>query len=291
MDNKPGFRCGMVVLVGRANVGKSTLVNAMAGQKICIVTPKPQTTRDAIQGIINRPEGQIVLVDTPGIFKTTSNTLSDRLHGRVREALEDIDVVVHVVDPSRAPGEEEEMVLRLLRRIEQPRILCLNKSDLPERPHRDYWLQRADQYAAWVEVSALHPTTVEPLIELLLQHLPEGPALHPIDQITNVTREFWLAEIIREKIYLLTGEEMPYHTRVQVEQIQERKARDGSPLVAVKAVILTDNDRRQRMLIGAGGRKVGEIGKAARADMETALGKKVFLDLAVLVDKNLLRNC
>ncbi len=291
-------KAGIAVLVGRTNVGKSTLLNALVGTKIAIVTPRPQTTRETYHGIVNRPEGQIVFVDTPGFFKTHPSRLVQNLHHRVRDALEGINVVVHVVDPTRSIGEEDRMVSELVAHVTHPpagsdpmpppcvAILCLNKLDVAERPFRADWLARGPQYAATVEVSALRGQNVELLIQAILRYLPVGPAYYPEGQITNVTHEFWLAEIIREKIFLLTGQELPYTATVQVEQVEDRKTKQGEPLLYVKAAVLTTDDRHQRMLIGAGGRKIREIGAAARQELEVAMNRKVFLDLTVLVDKN-----
>ncbi|GIX49972.1 MAG: GTPase Era [Limisphaera sp.] len=282
-------RCGLAVLVGRTNVGKSTLLNALVGRKISIVTPKPQTTRDPIQGVVNRPEGQIVFVDTPGFFKTHANRLVDRLHERARRALQGIDVVVHVVDPSRAIGPEDEMVLEALQGVTQPRLLCLNKSDLPERPHVEAWLARRDAYAGCYEVSAYTGQGLEELVQGILKHLPVGPRLYPDDQITNAHQRFLIGEIIREKVYLLMDEEVPYRTAVEVHAVEETHDRQGRPMYHIKASILAANPRYQRMLIGVGGRRIREIGQAARVDLEAHLGRKVFLDMDVLVDRSLER--
>lgn len=279
-DRKSGF----AVLVGRTNVGKSTLLNALVGTKIAIVTPKPQTTRDTYHGVVTRPEGQIVFVDTPGIFETEPTKLVANLHHKVRDALEGIDVVVHVVDPSRAIGVEDRHVLELVRHVTQPKILVLNKADLPERPWRQEWLDRAGEYVQTLEVSALTGKGVEELVRAIMALLPTGPLHYPEGQVTNVSNEFWIREVIREKIYLQTGQEVPYTATVQVEKIEDRQTKDGKPLLYIKAAILTTDDRHQRMLIGAGGRRVREIGAAARHELEVALNRKVFLDLTVLVD-------
>lgn len=282
-------RCGLAVLVGRTNVGKSTLLNALVGRKLSIVTPKPQTTRDPIQGVVNRPEGQIVFVDTPGFFKTHANRLVDRLHERARRALQGIDVVVHVVDPSRAIGPEDEMVLEALQGVTQPRLLCLNKSDLPERPHVEAWLARRESYAGCYEVSAYTGQGLEELVRGILHHLPVGPRLYPEDQITNAHQRFLIGEIIREKVYLLMDEEVPYRTAVEVHAVEETRDRQGRPMYHIRASILAANPRYQRMLIGVGGRRIREIGRAARVDLEAQLGRKVFLDMDVLVDRSLER--
>lgn len=286
----PATRAGLAVMVGRANAGKSTLLNALVGCKVSIVTPKPQTTRDPIHGVITRPEGQIVLVDTPGIFQTTANPLVEKLHLKVHQALQDIDVLLHVVDPSREPGPEEHLVTDLLARITQPRILCLTKADLPHRPARAHWQARAPDYAALFEVSAFNGQNLEPLVQTLLRFMPEGPLLYPPEQTSNLTQSTWIAEIIREKAYLLLGQEMPYYTRIEVDRVESRVTKTGEPLLAITAAILTDTERRQRMIIGAGGRKIGQIGRAARQELERWLSQKVFLDLTVLVDRRLFQH-
>jgi GTP-binding protein Era len=300
------LKSGFAVLVGRTNVGKSTLLNALVGTKIAIVTPKPQTTRDTYHGIVNRPEGQIVFVDTPGIFKTEPSKLVKNLHHKVREALESIDVVVHVADPTRAIGVEDQRVIELVAHVTQPKILCLNKLDL-DRPFRDAWLEYAQSlsaaeasasdagaadrgsrrgYSSVVEVSALTGKNVDLLIAAIFRHLPVGPPPYPEGQLTNVTNEFWIAELIREKVYLHTAQEVPYTATVQLETVEDRTDKSGKPLLYIKAAILTTDDRHQRMLIGQGGSKIREIGSAARKELEVAMNRKVFLDLAVLVDRN-----
>jgi GTP-binding protein Era len=284
MESPANLKSGFAVLVGRTNVGKSTLLNALVGTKIAIVTPKPQTTRDTYHGIVHRPEGQIVFVDTPGIFKTQPSKLVQNLHHKVRDALEGIDVIVQVVDPTRAIGSEDQRVNDLVDRSVLPKILVLNKLDLPDRYYRDTWLERGPKYASVVEVSALKDKNIGLIIQAIFRHLPVGPPQYPEGQITNVTNEFWIGELIREKLYLQTNQEVPYTAAVQVEQVEDRKDKQGKPLVYIKAVVLTIDDRHQRMLIGQHARKIKEIGSAARKELEVAMNKKVFLDLDVLID-------
>jgi GTP-binding protein Era len=284
VEQNPAFKSGFAVLVGRTNVGKSTLLNALVGTKIAIVTPKPQTTRDTYHGIVHRPEGQIVFVDTPGIFKTQPSKLVQNLHHKVRDALEGINVIVHVVDPTRAIGTEDQRVNDIVDHSILPKILILNKSDLPYRDFRDTWLERGPKYASVVELSALTGKNVDLLISAIFRHLPVGPPQYPEGQVTNVTNEFWIGELIREKLYLQTSQEVPYTAAVQVEQVEDRKDKQGKPLLYVKAAILTTDDRHQRMLIGQHGKKIKEIGSAARKELEVAMNRKVFLDLAVLID-------
>ena len=286
MTNPADLKSGFAVLVGRTNVGKSTLLNALVGTKIAIVTPKPQTTRDTYHGIVTRPEGQIVFVDTPGIFKTQPSKLVANLHHKIRDALEGIDVIVHVVDPTRSIGTEDQRVSELVAHATQPKTLVLNKLDLPNRYYRDAWLERGGKYASVVEVSALTGKGVDLVIQAIFRHLRVGPAQYPAGQVTNVTNEFWIAELIREKLYLKTNQEVPYTASVQVETVENRKDKSGKPLVYIKAVILTTDDRHQRMLIGQGARKIKDIGSFARKELEVAMNKKVFLDLDVLVDED-----
>ena len=285
MEQAANLKSGFAVLVGRTNVGKSTLLNALVGTKIAIVTPKPQTTRDTYHGIVNRPEGQIVFVDTPGIFKTQPSKLVTNLHHKIRDAIEGIDVIVHVADPTRSLGVEDQRVSELVSRVPHPKILVLNKFDLPSRPFYETRLERGPKYSSVIEVSALTGRNVELVIQAIFRHLTVGPAQYPAGQVTNVTNEFWISELIREKLYLKTNQEVPYTATIQVETVEDRKDKSGKPLVYIKAVILTTDDRHQRMLIGQGARKIKDIGSFARKELEVAMNKKVFLDLDVLVDE------
>lgn len=281
------FRSGLAVLIGRTNAGKSTLLNALVGAPVSIVTPRPQTTRHPVHGIVHRPEGQVVFVDTPGFFKTHKSSLVDQLHQRAQEALKGIDVVVHVVDPTRDSGEENEMVGDVLSRVSLPKILCLSKLDVAYRPFRDAWLRLAPHYDAVVEVSGFTGTGTDELVTLLLARMPEGPELYPAGQKTNTTLEFQAAELIREKVYLYTGEEVPYRTQVELDQIEEQIGEDGVPVVQVKAAVITPNERYQRMLIGTGARKIRQIRLAAQRALRDRMGKKVSLDLDVIIDRKM----
>jgi len=286
VDTRTDFRSGLAALLGRTNVGKSTLLNALVGTKIAIVTPKPQTTRDTYHGIVTRPEGQIVFVDTPGFFKTQSSQLVTNLHHKVRDALEGIHVILHVVDPTRSLGPEDQRVNDLVRSSPTPKILVLNKSDLPDRPFRQTWLERGTGYASVLELSALTGKNVDLLLSAIFRHLPVGPPQYPSGQVTNVTNEFWIAELIREKLYLQTRQEVPYTATVQVEKIEDHQDKGGRAVLYIRAAIFTTDDRHQRMLIGAGGKKIREIGSAARKELEVAMNRKVFLDLQVRIEEN-----
>jgi len=283
----PITHAGLIALVGRTNVGKSSLVNALVGSKVSIVTPKPQTTRHPIHGIVNRGHAQFVFVDTPGFFRTRRSRLVDRLHERARTALEGIDAVLHVVDPSRPIGAEDEWVVEALAAVSQPRILCINKSDLNRRPHRDEWMARSSGYAGVIETSAQSRSGLFELFAALQACLPEGPPLYGLDETTNTHRDFRLSEVIREKVYLLTQAEVPYRTGIELDLVEERTGHGGKTFTHIKAAILVSAERYKGMLVGAQGQMIRAIGTAARRDLETILGGQVFLDLAVLVDPSL----
>ncbi len=279
---RPIFKSGIITLVGRSNVGKSTLLNTLVGTKIAAVTDKPQTTRNVIHGVLNRPQGQAVFVDTPGVFKERRNHLSSQLAESVGESLRGIDLAIYVADPTKSVGAEERAVLAMTRRLAVPKILVINKSDLPQNEKEfaeDYWALGSD-FAAVFELSALRHRHVEPLIEKVFELLPEGEPLYPADQLTNVDKKFWVAEIIREKIFLALRKEVPYTTHVEVTEIEEKPE-----IFVIKAIVYTYDRKYKEMIIGKGGRAIKEIGIAARKELEQAIGKKVFLELEVETDK------
>jgi len=286
--HKRSFKSGFVALAGRPNAGKSTLLNAMVGTKIAIVSPRPQTTRFNIHGAIHRRDGQAVIVDTPGLFLRAGSRLIDVVNQRLGEAIEGIDLIVHVADPTRPRGPEEKAVERILARVSRPKILAINKSDLPERPFLDECLSIASAYSATLEISALTGKGVPALVDEIFSRLPPGEPIFPEYQVTDQSNEQWIAELIREKVFLHTSQEVPYTTTVEVEQIADRPARrPGSPAVLyVKANIVTLSDRYKPMLIGAGGSRLRQIGETARRELEVAMNRKVFLDLHVKVDKH-----
>ncbi len=277
------LKSGLVTLVGRSNVGKSTLLNTLIGTKLAAVTHKPQTTRQIIHGVLNTPEGQAVFVDTPGVFKERRDALSGTLTRRVHEALRDINIVVYVVDPVKAIGAEERSILAMLRPLTIPKILVINKSDLPakEKLYLADYIDLAADFTAVFELSALEKRHIQPLVAKIFELLPLGEAFYPLDQLTNIDKYYWVAEVVREKIFLALREEVPYTTHVEITDIE-----DKPDVFVIKGTVYTSDSRYKKMIIGTGGRALKEIGIAARKELATALNRKVFLELEVETDKH-----
>ncbi len=278
------MKSGFVAVVGRSNAGKSTLLNTMVGTKIAITTPKPQTTRHAIQGVLHAEGGQIVFVDTPGILKNRSrDRLTAKLNQAAKDALQDVDLVLYVVDPTRAIGPEEEQTMTMVKGAVAKIILVINKIDEKKLPYLEDYRALAPEFDASVEVSALKGTHFKTLTKLILERLPEGEPLYPPDQITNLDNKTWYAELIREKVFMSLYQEVPYSTHVEVDEIETRMTKAGETL-CIKARILTDTDAHKRILIGAGGSMIKSIGTTVRKELEQIHGKKVFIDLDVETD-------
>lgn len=281
------MKSGFVVLVGRSNVGKSTLLNTLVGTKIAATSFRAQMTRHIIHGVMNTGEGQAVFVDTPGVFKDRKNPLTAKLTNKVRESLSDIDLIIYVVDPSRDIGDEERAVYGMVRHLDIPKILVLNKSDLPERdrihgPSYESW---GKDFSAVFHLSALRGSHIKPLKDKVMELLPEGDALYPEEQLTNIDNYFWIAEIIREKVFSVFDKEVPYSMTVEVESVEEKKfGKEKVDGFAISARVLTNEERYKRIIIGRGGSKLKEIGQMARRELEQALNRKVFLEIEVEVD-------
>lgn len=267
-------------MIGRSNVGKSTLLNSLIGSKVAITSPKPQTTRLPVQGIVTRDNAQIVFVDTPGIMQKAKDQLTKKMFKAVQMSLEDVDVILYVVDPTREIGDEEKATLRLIKDIEKPKILVINKIDVHEPRYLDFYRDLGEEFDEVIEVSGLRKTHLKDLLTLILSKLPENDFYYPEHQITSMPNEVWLAELIREKLFLRLRQEVPYTTHVEVEEIEER----DNGLIYVKATIFTTEARYKRMIIGLGGRGIKEIGQATRNELEQATQHRYFLDLTVEVD-------
>ncbi len=281
MPNEAKLKSGFAVLIGRSNVGKSTLLNALVGSKVAITTPKAQTTRHAIQGVVTEERGQIVFVDTPGVLQK-SDKLTKKLLNIVRESMKEIDIIIYVADPTREIGDEEKQVLRMIKDLDRPKILVINKIDERKKPFLDNYRDLAEEFDSSVEVSALRGSHVGELKNQIFELLPEGELYYPQGQLTNMPNDFLIAELIREKLFLRLQQELPYLIHVEVDEIEERK--DG--LLYIAARILTTEERHKRMIIGKGGRGVREIGQSARKELEAVTNKKIYLDLTVEVDKH-----
>jgi GTPase len=289
------MKSGFVVLVGRSNVGKSTLLNTLVGTKISATSFRAQMTRHIIHGVMNVPGsrsfegGQAVFIDTPGVFKDRKNPLTAKLTNKVKDAIEDIDVIVYVVDPTREIGDEERHIFGLIRHLNIPKILVINKSDLSPsdrkyQPDYELW---AKEFDSVMKLSALRASHIAPLKEKVIELLPEGEMMYPEDQLTNITNTFWIAEIIREKIFSVFDKEVPYAITVEVDNIEQTTfGKEKNPGMRISAHVLTNEDRYKRIIIGKGGNKLKEVGQMARKELEQATNLKVFLELDVEVDKH-----
>lgn len=267
------------MLAGRSNVGKSTLLNALVGSKVAIVTPKPQTTRHPIRGILHDPRGQIVFVDTPGVFLGNRDRVSKKLNQFVEETLQGVDAIVYVMDPTREPGEEETHLQKLLRATHVPIISVINKSDVSS-PYAAAYENANVGAIASIKISAKTHNNLNRLVDALFMIAPEGPAHYPELQLTDMDHKKWIEELIREKIFLHLNEELPYSITVSLETMTPRP--NGSQ--HIEATIWTNAERYKGMIIGAKGAMLKKIGTAARKEIEGATNTKTMLELTVDVD-------
>jgi len=277
-------RSGFVTIIGRPNDGKSTLLNALVGQKVAIVADKPQTTRTAIQGVLTDANVQVVFLDTPGIHKSDS-PINKRMMNAVRSALEERDALVFVVDATKPFTDEDEKALSTLREGGPPVILVLNKIDALTSPQ--HLLPLIDEYAKryafkeLIPISASKGEGLEIFRQAVIAHMPEGPQYFPEDHVTDQPARFLVAELIREKILRLTRQEIPHSVTVLVEQWDESQG-----LIKVYASILVERDGQKGIVIGAGGSMLKRIGTEAREEAESLFGMRFFLDLRVKVEKD-----
>jgi GTP-binding protein Era len=281
MPDPAPTRSGFVAVVGRPNAGKSTLINTLVGQKVSIVTPVPQTTRNRILGVVTRPEAQIVFMDTPGIHKPFSR-LNQQMMTFVRQALEDRDLAVLIVDASEKFGKGDEYALQLLKQYGPKTILALNKIDLIRKPALLPLIDRYSKLHEFEEIlpiSALHGDGLEEIVGEVVKRLPEGPQYFPPDVYTDQPERFLTAEIIREKVIRRTRQELPYATAVLIEKFEE-----GETLTRIYATVLVERESQKPIVIGAGGSRIKQIGTEARQELERMLPPKVYLELHVKVE-------
>lgn len=283
MDEKKDFKSGFVALIGRPNVGKSTLLNYLVGQKVAIMSPQPQTTRNKISGIYTDDQEQIVFIDTPGIHKP-KNKLDDFMDKSSYSALDEVDVVLFMVEPEPA-GKGDQYIAELLKKIKKLVFLVINKID---KVHPDELLSIIDSYknlgdfAEIVPISASQGNNVSELIKTIAKYLPEGPQFYDADQLTDRPEYFIVAELIREQVLKLTHEEVPHATAVVVDRMRDH---EGGKL-QVEATIYVERPGQKGIIIGRKGQMLKQIGIAARQEIEALLGEKVNLRLWVKVQKN-----
>jgi GTP-binding protein Era len=276
---------GYVALIGRPNAGKSTLLNRLVGQKIAAVSDKPQTTRFRIQGVITKPEGQIVLVDTPGVHQP-GYELNRRMMASVQEALLGVDLVCLIRDASVSTGNGDRFVLDLVKRSEKPALLLLNKIDkLEERsallPLID-WYRNEHEWREIIPISALKDEMTDVLIENALRHLPEGEPIFSEDELTDQSLRVLVSEIVREKVLHVTGDEIPYVTAVVTERYEEVR----EDFTRIYCVIVVERGSQKKIIIGKGASRLKDIGIKARREIEALLGHRVHLELFVKVEED-----
>lgn len=275
-------RSGFVSILGRPNAGKSTLLNALVGQKVSIVADKPQTTRTAIQGVMTTEEAQVVFVDTPGIHKSDS-TINKRMMESVRASLEERDMLIYVVDSSEPFGEEDQRAMSMLRAGGPPVILVLNKIDAVKAKHdllplMDAYSKQFD-FVETLPMSALKETGLQDLRTAVVSRMPEGPEYFPADHITDQPARFLAAELIREKILIATRQEVPHATTVIIDKWEETPN-----IVRIYATIFVERDGQKAIVIGAKGAMLKKVGTLAREEMESLFGIRIYLDLHVKVE-------
>jgi GTPase len=278
-------KSGFISIIGRPNVGKSTFLNRVIGQKIAIMSDKPQTTRNKVQGVLTLKDSQLIFIDTPGIHKP-KHRLGDFMMKVAQNTLKEVDLILFMVNAQEGYGRGEEFIVEKLQNVKTPVFLVINKIDLI---HPDKLLEFIDSYkgkfnfAEIVPISALEGNNIEKLLEQIKEKMPEGPQFYPADQVTDHPERFIVSELIREKALHLTREEIPHSTAVVIEKMERQPEKD---MVHVMATIIVERDSQKGIIIGKQGSMLKEIGKRSRLDIENLLGSKVFLELWVKVQKD-----
>lgn len=285
MVENESFRSGFVALAGRPNVGKSTLLNHLIGQKVAIMSDKAQTTRNTIQGIYTTEDEQIIFIDTPGIHRPR-HKLGEYMTGMALRTLNEVDLVLFLIDAAQGYGKGDQFIMDALEKSSVPVILVVNKIDCV---HPDQLLPLIDRYreafdfTEIVPISALHGQNTTELIRKIVQHLPEGPKYFPEEQVTDHPERFIVSELIREKIMQLTREEIPHSVAVVIDRMH---GDSGKKLVEIQATVMVERPSQKGIIIGKGGSMLKKIGTMARQEIEALLGSHVFLELWVKVDKD-----
>jgi GTPase len=284
VSQPPSFKSGYVSIVGRPNVGKSTLLNRLVAQKVAATSNRPQTTRNKITGVVHLPDAQIILVDTPGIH-SSKRALNEMMVKASLSTYADVDLILMLIDAVEGFRDEDEFVLKSMQHASAPKVLVINKIDLIEKPKLLTLISEAHDKSIFKEiipVSALKDDGMDPLKELIIGYLPEGPEYFPKDMITDCTESFLLAEIIREKVLSLTRLEVPHSVAVVLGGMEEQP----NGVVKIDATLYTEKDSQKKILIGQGGSMLKSIGRIARLEIEQRLGAKVYLKIFVKVKSN-----
>ncbi len=278
-------RSGFVALIGRPNVGKSTLLNALLGEKVAIISDRPQTTRNQIRAVLTRPDAQIIFIDTPGLHKP-KHLLGSEMVKMARSTLQEVDLVAFIVEANERPGQGDRYIAELLNAAGCPLFLVLNKSDLvaPAELDRNSELyQELCRFRASFALSALKNENLEPFLEAAIRLMPEGPQYYPPEMVTDQPERFIVAEIIREKVILMTRQEIPFSIAVVVEELKMRENKD---ILDIRAEIFVERKSQVGIIVGKGGSLLKEIGIKARHELEGLFGEQVFLDLRVKVKRD-----
>ena len=286
MDKKQ--KCGMVAIVGRPNVGKSTLLNAILGEKVSIVSDVPQTTRHQIRGIYTDERGQIIFIDTPGIH-TGRDALDKYMNRASMGTIDSVDAVIHMVDVSEKTGAEEQQVVSRLNKCGKPIIVALNKIDITKGKFVPQYIELWEQTRGapmqemrdliLFPLSALKGTNVKKLLDLLFEQMPQGPLLYPEDAITDLPKRMAMADLIREKLFNLMREEVPHSIAVIIESVRPKRGK----VLHIRAVILVERESQKEIVIGRAGAILKQVGSEARKDLEELVDSKVFLELFVKI--------
>lgn len=279
------FKSGFVTIIGRPNVGKSTLINSIVGQKILIMSNKPQTTRNKIQTVYNGEDSQIVFLDTPGIHKP-KNKLGEHMVKAATETLNEVDVIVFLVDESKTIGPGDRYILELLKKVKTPVILGINKIDILEPDAFKDLYDTYSEYGVFEDViglSAINSKNVDKLIDRIIDKLPEGPQYFPSDMITDQPERFIVSEIVREKLLHYLHEEVPHGVAVVVNFMRQR---DDKDIIDIDVTIYCERDSHKAIIIGKNGKKIKGVGKSSREEIERLLGSKVFMEIWVKVKKD-----
>ncbi|MFD6441273.1 GTPase Era [Peribacillus sp. NPDC060186] len=280
-----GYKSGFISIIGRPNVGKSTFLNRVIGQKIAIMSDKPQTTRNKVQGVLTQNDSQMIFIDTPGIHKP-KHKLGDFMMKVATNTLKEVDLILFMINATEGYGRGDEFIIEKLQTVKTPVFLVVNKIDAM---HPDDLLPIIEKYqklypfASVVPISALEGNNVDTLLAQIKEHLPEGPQFYPADQVTDHPERFIISELVREKVLHLTREEIPHSVAVVIDSI---KKMDNSDTINVMATIVVERDSQKGIVIGKQGKMLKEVGSRARVDIENLLGSKVFLELWVKVQKD-----